>query len=219
MRKAVFLFLLVQQSVMCQCTISNLIPFEFGFSKFAAIEKGQTLKTWQSEYKIPLMPGEWKKEKYMKNDSVYFSQWAVDMKKADCFTGDANYFRLSFADDRLYKIQIFMRYNVANYQKMKIDYDSLLTMLKSEFPYVTPFQEIDQKTKEQQAEGYSLNRLPLEKQDKLKLNTAEISYKINYKSRERFYGLESASEVESYTIEVLLLNLQGTKLTSQGNYK
>lgn len=210
-----FLFLILccaYSTSQAQCKFDELIPFDFGITKFSASERGQELDLSHPEYRSYQMSSGWKREKYMKNDSVYFSQLVLDLERNSCFVGVESSFDLNFADDRLYKIVLTLRFGRTEYSRMQEELKNLVEILKTKYPNVEKYVETDKKTKEQLSSGYKLGLKS--NLNPAKPNFATITYRPVFVSSGD--PNRSSNEVDFYRVEIILVDLRGTKYTVEG---
>ena len=202
-----------------QCTYEDIFPVEHGISKFKATTRiasnGNIKEDKQAnQYSFD----EWDKPDYLKGDSVYTTSIFYDYSYHPCFKGKENELFLKFVDDRLYKMEITLTFSSIDFEKCMENYNSLISILKNQFSYWTPFVQTNDKTGEQIGEGYWFRPLSDEERDKVKIETLSIGYEVEYEMKWSDYKKEwyRTGNVESYKIEIEYVNLKGTKLTNEG---
>jgi hypothetical protein len=136
-----------------------------------------------------------------------------------CFKGKENKLFLRFVDDNLYKMKVTLTFSSTDFEKCMDNYNTLISILKKQFPYWrTPFVLTNDKTNEEIGEGYWFRPLLDEERDKVKIETLEIRYLVEYEGKWNNYKKEWywTGNVDSYKIEISYVNLKGTKLTNEG---
>ena len=223
MKKTTLFFLLfISMKIFSQCTISDLIPFKIGQSKFditkiinssGNISKVGNPNDTSSYEKF----NGWEKYDYLKKDSIYSSYIKLIHLQDKCFNGNENKINLTLADDWLYKISVNQEYSQDRYEEMMSDYNNYIDIFLKDYQYTNTFTTSNSKTNEKIGEGVNFSKIPLEKRNKIKIERVSISYIINYKS---IYDSSSkkfvtTSEVDYYVIQIESVNLKNTKLTNQ----
>ncbi|RZJ71544.1 hypothetical protein [Flavobacterium sp.] len=151
----------------------------------------------------------------MKNDSVYFSQLAIDVRTDECFSGRINYMSLNFGDDKLYQVRISSQFGGDQLLQAKSACAKWVDILKSDFPVVEDFNERDKKTNEQINVGSKLT--PKNQQNLTRPKFATVTYRPFYK-KSNDGNNQVTKEVNYYLVEVKLVDLKDSKYTVEGYY-
>lgn len=203
-----------------QCTLSNILPFNLGQTKFditKLLNSSNSIGKWTALYSNNRYDNGWKKYDYLKNDSIYQNVIRLNHQQDNCFNGNENIVYLSLADDKLYKISMISKYSKDRYTEMMVDFKNYLDIFTKIYPYNNSFTMSTSDTNEKIGEGLRFYIDPIEKRNRVKIEEVRVSYTIKYKS---VYNTDdkkfiSTSEIESSEIEIETVNLKGTKLTSQ----
>ena len=207
--------------VQAQCTFQKIFPVEHGISKFKATTTIASVKYIKEDIEANQFMGNfksWKKFDYLKGDSVYKSSIFYDYLYQDCLRGDENELMLSFVDDKLYKIYITLNFSNKKFENFIENYNSLVLIFKDIFPDWEQFETKDDATKEQTGLGYWFYPTLKDKRDFVKLENLSIEQTVEYEmghnaDKTKYFR---TSNVDKYVIEIIYMNLKGTKLTNEG---
>jgi hypothetical protein len=199
-----------------QCTFENMIPLNFGTSKFSAITEIASLKNLkqkkhenqQYEDFMNSFRQRWEKYHYLKGDSVYMVWLEYEYIYNDCFKGENNELLLYFADDKLYEMRFILSFSSDNLEKCIENYNNLITIFKINFSTFSKFSYLDNVTSEQTGEGYKFYPTLNDKRDYGKINRLKISYNM---------VKDTKYSQSRYTIEIEYCNFKGTRLINEGN--
>lgn len=203
-----------------QCTLSNILPFNLGQTKFditKILNLSNYGEKWTDLYNNNRYDNGWQKYDYLKNDSIYKTVIKLNRQQDKCFNGNENIVYLSLADDKLYEVSIVQEYSKDRYHEMLADFNNFIDVFKKLYPYSYSFTTSISDTNEKIGEGVAFYKVPKEKRSNIKIEKVSVSYRIQYKS---VYNTDSGkfistSEIESCKINIETVNLKGTKLTNQ----
>lgn len=221
MKKAIVIIVLcISMNNYSQCTLSNILPFKLGQTKFditKILNSSNSIGKWTDLYSNNRYDNGWKKYDYLKNDSIYQNVIRLNHEQDNCFNGNENIVYLGLADDKLYEISMIQKYSKDRYNEMMVDFNNYLDIFTKIYPYNNSFTMSTSDTNEKIGEGVRFYKDPIEKRNRVKIEEVRVSYTIKYKS---VYNTDdkkfiSTSEIESCEIEIETVNLKGTKLTSQ----
>lgn len=216
----VIIVLLISINNYSQCTLSNILPFNLGQTKFditKILNSSNSVEKWTDLYNNNQYDNGWKKYDYLKNDSIYKAVLKLNRQQDKCFNGNENIVLLCLADDKLYKINIIQEYSKDRYKEMLIDFNNYLDIFTKLYPYNFSFAISTSGSNEKIGEGVRFYKFPLEKRNKIKKEEVSVSYKVRYRSvyNEIDGKFTATSEIESCEIEIETVDLKGTKLTNQ----
>lgn len=125
---------------------------------------------------------------------------------------------MKFADDRLYSINISIKFSRSDFANCKKNYDKFVSIFKSHFVDWIENVETNEYTKEQIMEGYWFYKDKAANVDRTKLNQLTIGQSIEYEKKWNSYNneCELTGQIENYVIEIDFIDLGVTKLTNQG---
>lgn len=213
------LILLLTGFVHGQCTYNDIFPVEHGISKFKATTRIASIGNIKEDKQANQYSfARWDKPDYLKGDSVYKSSVFYDYTFHPCFKGDENELYLRFVDDKLYRIEITLTFSNTQFEKCMENYNTLVTILKKQFPYWVENVTTNEETQEQIGEGYWMYPVSDDERDNVKIENISIGYEVEYEIKWSDYKKQwyRTGNVESYKIEIEYVNLRGTKLTNEG---
>ncbi len=222
MKKAISIILLIfSTQAFSQCGFSDIFPFNIGENKFEVTRLINSNSSMSKIAQVPAfeaMDNRWEKCKYNKNDSIYRVEIGLYHIKDKCLNGNENRIFLGLVDDRLCRIEVDQVFSKDRYDEMIANYKKYINIFIDMYPIDETCDVLNYNTHEKIGKGINFYRVLEEKEKKIKLEEISISYNVIYKL---VYNSENkkfvrTSEVDYYKIEIINLNLKGTKLTSQG---
>lgn len=219
-KKSIFLLVLFYQIVFSQCKINDIVPFKLGSDRFSTSQILGKIKSIKSETNSESDTySYWEKPAYLKKDSVYMVIINKRFDENECFKGSENRCQLYIVDDVLYQIKMFQEFKAKDYDKMLNTYNEILKVFDELYPYNNAFKTKNSNTNEKTGEGFHFYESQQNKEKLLpKIKINDISYNITYKKiwNSSSQKRETTSEIDYYTIEISIVDLNGTKLTNEG---
>jgi clan AA aspartic protease (TIGR02281 family) len=128
--------------------------------------------------------------------------------KTECFNGIESNITLFIVEDCLYKIVVNISFEPNQYETMLEKYNAILKAIPDIYIYETKYNTSND-LKEKIGEGFKFIT-QAQKEDNIKTNRIKIGYEMQYGS------LEYSTKLNSYSIEIEIIDLKNTKLTSSG---
>lgn len=199
--------------VFSQCKIDDLFPLSNGMTKFQVIN---SLNLMENIYEVKDLFNYWDHPKYLKGDSVYYSQVNFRYRTNTCLKSSDNIVLLVFSDQILYQMTLRIWFKPADLKKCLENYTQILESLKNEFPVYSTFISRN-KEKEQVGEGFWLYKSEDEKYNN-KFEEASIGYGIEYELKLSADNLTmyKTGSIDRYKLEISYVNLKDTKLDRRG---
>lgn len=212
-------FLICTRYGQAQCDFEDIFSVKHGFSKFEAITSIASDKNIKEDVdRNKFSIDSWDKYDYLKGDSVRATSLFYDYIYHSCLKGEENELGLCFVDDKLYLMKFTLTFSKTKFVQCMDNYNTLVSIIKKQFPYNTEFVVNNNELHEQVGKGYWFYPLSYEERDKIKIENISIGYEIKYEWQWNPANKKSfqTGNVENYVIKIEYINLKGTKLTNEG---
>lgn len=194
------------------CSFDEFIPFKTGCTKFDItniINKSNNNISYDDR-------DAWMGFKSIESSLLEFDYLKTPLNrtiirlknKIECFNGIESNITLFVVEDCLYKLVINISFEPNQYETMLEKYNAILKTIPDIYIYEAKY-NTSNKLNEKIGEGINFIT-QAQKEDNIKTNEIKVGYEMKYGS------LEYSTKLNSYDIEIEIIDLKNTKLTRAG---